>query len=69
LIPAIDIGVDVFRVASHVTEANLSAPHIDFLKSRNVMVQGVLMMSHMAPLNDLVAQCKLLDIEYDKLKS
>ena len=61
LIPAINIGVEVFRVASHVTEANVSAPHIDFLKSKNVTVQGVLMMSHMAPLNDLVTQCKLLE--------
>jgi 4-hydroxy 2-oxovalerate aldolase len=60
LIPALNLGVDVFRVASHVTEANVSAPHIEFLKNQNVIVQGVLMMSHMASPYELVKQCKLL---------
>ena len=60
LIPALNLGVDVFRVASHVTEANISAPHIEFLKNQNVIVQGVLMMSHMASPYELVKQCKLL---------
>jgi 4-hydroxy 2-oxovalerate aldolase len=53
--------VDVFRVASHVSEANVSAQHIEFLKSRGVNVQGVLMMSHMASTTELLNQCKLLE--------
>jgi 4-hydroxy 2-oxovalerate aldolase len=60
LSPALNLGVDVFRVASHVTEANISAPHIEFLKNQNAIVQGVLMMSHMASPSELVKQCKLL---------
>ena len=60
LIPAINIGVDVFRVASHVTEANISGTHIEFLKNNDVIVQGVLMMSHMASISELIDQCKLL---------
>jgi 4-hydroxy 2-oxovalerate aldolase len=61
LIPALSLGVEVFRVASHVTEANVSAQQVNFLKSRDVIVQGVLMMSHMAEISDLVIQCKLLE--------
>lgn len=60
LAPALNIGVDVFRVASHVTEANVSARHIEFLKNREAIVQGVLMMNHMASIAELVKQCKLL---------
>lgn len=60
LVPAINLGVDVFRVASHVTEANVSAQHIEFLKDRGVNVQGVLMMSHMASKTELLKQCQLL---------
>lgn len=61
LVPALSLGVDVFRVASHVTEANVSAQQVSFLKSRDVIVQGVLMMSHMAELPDLIVQCKRLE--------
>jgi 4-hydroxy 2-oxovalerate aldolase len=61
LVPALNLGVDVFRVASHVTEANVSAQHIEFLKNKGVNVQGVLMMSHMASTTELLSQCKLLE--------
>lgn len=61
LIPAINIGVEIFRIASHVTEANVSARHIEFLKNQGVVVQGVLMMSHMATTSELVEQCCLLE--------
>ena len=59
--PALNLGVDVVRVATHVTEANTGRKHIEFLKSQGVIVQGVLMMSHMATINQLVEQCKLLE--------
>lgn len=59
--PALNLGVEVFRVASHVTEASVSASHIDFLKSEGVIVQGVLMMSHMIDISGLVNQSKLLE--------
>ena len=61
LLPALNLGVEVFRVASHVTEANVSAQHIEFLKGKGATVQGVLMMSHMASTTELVDQCKLLE--------
>ena len=46
--PAIEYGVDVFRVASHCTEADITERHIDFCRNQGKTVFGVLMMSHMA---------------------
>ncbi len=45
--PAIDYGVDVFRIASHCTEADITERHIGFCRSEGKTVFGVLMMSHM----------------------
>jgi len=42
---AIDIGVDIFRVATHCTEGTLSKSHIEYLRNKNKTVFGVLMMS------------------------
>lgn len=42
---AIDYGVDVFRVATHCTEATLSKSHIEYLSKTGKGVYGVLMMS------------------------
>lgn len=45
---AIDLGVDVIRVASHCTEADITERHISYARQRGKEVYGVLMMSHMA---------------------
>lgn len=60
---ALDAGVDVFRVAAHVTEADVCAPHIEKLAERQKAVQGVLMMSHMAQPSELAAEATKL-VEY-----
>lgn len=60
---ALDVGVDVFRVASHVTEADVCAPHIEKLAELPVVVHGVLMMSHMADVSAFATEAKKL-IEY-----
>jgi 4-hydroxy 2-oxovalerate aldolase len=44
---AIDLGVDVVRVAAHCTEADVTQRHINYVRSRGKEVFGVLMMSHM----------------------
>lgn len=61
LIPAIDIGVDVFRVASHCTEATLTKSHIEYLRSRDKHVIGVLMMSALADVSTLVKNAKIME--------
>lgn len=45
---AMECGVDVFRIASHCTEADITQRHISFCRSEGKTVFGVLMMSHMA---------------------
>jgi 4-hydroxy 2-oxovalerate aldolase len=45
IIPAIDSGVSVFRIASHCTEASVTKAHIEFLAAKNQIVFGVLMMT------------------------
>ncbi len=46
--PALDAGVDVFRVAAHCTEADLTERFINFARNNGKTAYGVLMMSHMA---------------------
>jgi 4-hydroxy 2-oxovalerate aldolase len=59
--PILKLGVDIVRVATNATEANTARKHIEFLKSQGVIVQGVLMMSHMISVNHLIEQSKLLE--------
>jgi 4-hydroxy 2-oxovalerate aldolase len=58
--PALKAGVDIFRVATHVTEADTSEKHIEFLASNDVTVHGVLMMSHMIEKEKLLGQVNLM---------
>jgi 4-hydroxy 2-oxovalerate aldolase len=60
LIPAIECGVDIFRVATHVTEASTAEKHIEFLANKGVIVHGVLMMSHMNSIDGLIYQAELM---------
>ena len=52
--PAIDLGVDVFRIASHCTEATVTKSHIDYLSKTSKEVIGVLMMTALASTKELV---------------
>ena len=58
---AIDFGVDVVRVASHCTEADLTDRHIGFARTKGKTVYGVLMMSHMASVETLVEQARKME--------
>ncbi len=55
---AMDCGVDVFRIASHCTEADVTKNHIAYVREAGKEVYGVLMMSHMAPVNILVEEAQ-----------
>lgn len=57
----IEIGVDVFRVATHCTEATLSKSHIEYLKSKDKTVFGVLMMSALAEVQVLAENAKIME--------
>ena len=56
--PAAELGVDIFRVASHCTEADLTERHIEFVRKIGKTAYGVLMMSHMCTPIQLVEQAK-----------
>lgn len=60
LIPALDLGVDIFRVATHVSEADVSQKHIEYLANNGANVHGVLMMSHMIDIKGLIKQAKMM---------
>ncbi|MFC7534634.1 4-hydroxy-2-oxovalerate aldolase [Actinoplanes sp. GCM10030250] len=57
---AIAYGVDVIRIGTHCTEADLAERHLGFLRDRDVEAHGVLLMSHMATPDGLAEECARL---------
>jgi 4-hydroxy 2-oxovalerate aldolase len=55
------LGVRSVRVATHCTEADVSAQHIAKARELGMDVSGFLMMSHMAPAAQLAGQAKLME--------
>ncbi|WP_433622226.1 4-hydroxy-2-oxovalerate aldolase [Nocardia sp. CA-120079] len=58
---AYDLGVRSVRIATHCTEADISAQHIATARELGMDVSGFLMMSHMAEAPELAAQAKLME--------
>ena len=58
---AYDLGVRSVRVATHCTEADVSAQHIATAREMGMDVSGFLMMSHMQPAAELAKQAKLME--------
>jgi 4-hydroxy 2-oxovalerate aldolase len=58
---AAQLGVKMARIATHVTEADVSAQHIALAKELGLETVGFLMMAHMAPVEKLVEQAKLME--------
>ena len=56
-----DLGVTSVRVATHCTEADVSAQHIAWARNNGMDVAGFLMMSHMNPPAGLAQQAKLME--------
>ena len=56
-----EAGVDTIRVATHCTEADIAAQHIAQAKEMGFDTVGFLMMAHMIPTAELVAQAKLME--------
>ena len=58
---AYSLGVRSVRVATHCTEADVSAQHIAHARELGMDVSGFLMMSHMAPAKLLAQQALLME--------
>jgi 4-hydroxy 2-oxovalerate aldolase len=58
---AYSLGVRSIRIATHCTEADVSAQHIDTARDLGMDVSGFLMMSHLAPATKLAEQAKLME--------
>lgn len=54
--PAIDIGVDIFRIASHCTEASITKTHIEHIVKRGKTAFGVLMMAALCSTQTLIQE-------------
>jgi 4-hydroxy 2-oxovalerate aldolase len=58
---AVERGVQVLRIATHCTEADISQQHFEMAKDMDLESVGFLMMAHMRPPEDLVEQAKLME--------
>ena len=61
LVEVADIGVDIARIATHCTEADVSEQHIKMAKGLGLETVGFLMMSHMVEPAVLLAQARLME--------
>lgn len=58
---AVDHGVQVLRIATQCTEADVSQQHFEIAKNMGLEAVGFLMMAHMRPPEVLLEQAKLME--------
>lgn len=58
LIPAINNGVDLFKIGCHCTEADITRQHIEFIRNQDKEVYGVLMNYHMTSTERLLEEAQ-----------
>lgn len=58
---AVELGIDVVRVASHCSEADITERHIQFIRRQEKTVYGVLMMAHMVSSQELLIQASKME--------
>lgn len=58
---ALKVGVDVVRVVSHCTEADITERHISYVRERGKEVYGNFMMTHMASKEVLIEECRKME--------
>lgn len=61
LIPAIEDGVDIFKIGCHCTEADTTKSHIEYLAKNKKEVYGVLMMYHMASTEKILEESRKME--------
>ena len=58
---AVSLGVDLIRVASHCTEADLTQRHIEYSRKAGKITYGILMMSHLISPEGLAEEAKKME--------
>ena len=58
---AAEKGADICRLATHVTEADVSEEHFEYVTDRGLEADGVLMLGHMAPPETVLEQAALME--------
>lgn len=58
---AVDCGADICRIATHVTEADVSQEHFEYVTDRGLEANGLLMLSHMASPETVLEQARLME--------
>lgn len=58
---AADRGADICRIATHVTEADVSQEHFEYVTERGLEADGLLMLSHMAPPETVLEQARFME--------
>ena len=58
---AADLGIDVARIATHCTEADIAEQHIGLAKELGLEAVGFLMLSHMITAEELLEQARKLE--------
>jgi 4-hydroxy 2-oxovalerate aldolase len=58
IVPAIDAGVDLFKIGCHCTEADTTRQHIDYIRHKDKEVYGILMMYHMASVERILEEAQ-----------
>lgn len=61
VIPALEIGTDVFCIAAHCTEADTMRRHIEYISRKGKEVYGVLMMYHRASSEEILVEARKLE--------
>ena len=56
--PAIENGVDLFKIGCHCTEADTTRQHIEYVKFMDKTAYGILMMYHLASTERVVEEAK-----------
>jgi len=56
-----EIGVDIARIATHCTEADIAEQHIQMAKRLGLEAVGFLMMAHMLSPKELLGQAELME--------
>lgn len=54
-------GVDICRIATHVTEADISEEHFEYVTDMGLEATGLLMLSHMEPPEKVLEQAQLME--------